>query len=128
MASLLKKGNYEFPHILSDGYSVIENVNDVLAEYTMGNGAIRRNYGAMPKTQIKVKFGRMGYYDMASILEKLGADNWEGDYTYWSPKRNQYLTAKFFVTPPEIPIVYTNYADYEYEEIEVELNQCDYGG
>lgn len=128
MASLLKKGNYEFPHIISDGYKVTGDVDDVLAEYTMGSGAIRRNYGAMPKTNIKAQFGRMNKNELAEVLTQLKGEHWEGDFTYWSPNRKQYLTARFFVTSPEIPVVYTNYDDYEYEEFEVELNQCDYGG
>ena len=51
---LLKHGTFEFKNILSEGYNIIEDEPDVLSESIMADGSIRRNYGKMPKTNIKI--------------------------------------------------------------------------
>ena len=56
---LLKHGDFIFKNILSGGYNITENEPDVLSEITMSDGSKRRNYGPMPKTNIKVKFSQL---------------------------------------------------------------------
>ena len=57
--TLLKHGNFKFKNILSGGYNIKEDETDVLSKVTMADGSIRRNYGKMPKTTIKVKFSQL---------------------------------------------------------------------
>ena len=56
---LLKHGDFEFHHILSGGFKILENEPKVISEITMADGSIKRNYGEMPKTSIKVKFSQL---------------------------------------------------------------------
>ena len=46
---LLKHGNFEFHHILSGGFNILENEPDILSTITMADGSLKRNYGEMPK-------------------------------------------------------------------------------
>ena len=56
---LLKHGDFVFKNILSGGYNITEDEPDVINEVIMADGTIKRNYGAMPKTNIKVTFGQL---------------------------------------------------------------------
>ena len=56
---LLEHNGFQFKNILSGGYNILENEPDILSEVKMADGSIKRNYGDMPKTIIKVKFGRL---------------------------------------------------------------------
>lgn len=119
--ALLKHGDFEFKNILSGGYKIQEDEPDVIAEVKMRSGAIRRNYGPMPKTHIKVTFGQLDknkYKEYMSHFEKN-----EDTYSYFSPKKQTMLTKKFFVTFPETSVLSTT-KNHRYDEFEVELNQC----
>ena len=65
---LLKHDDFEFKNILSGGYNIIEDEPDVLSESTMADGSIRRNYGKMPKTNIKIKFNTFRHLFIKTIL------------------------------------------------------------
>ena len=118
---LLKHNDFEFKNILSEGYNIVEDEPDVLSEVTMADGSIRRNYGKMPKTNIKVKFSQLEkdkYQEYRSHFL-----NNEDVYSYFSPKQQKMLTKKFFVKFPETSILSIT-KEHRYDELEVELEQC----
>ena len=118
---LLKHNDFEFKNILSEGYNIVEDEPDVLSEVTMADGSIRRNYGKMPKTNIKVKFSQLDkdkYQEYRSHFLKN-----EDVYSYFSPKQQRMLTKKFFVKFPETSILSIT-KEHRYDEFEVELEQC----
>lgn len=119
--TLLKHGDFEFEHILSGGYNIIEDEPDVLSEATMANGSIRRNYGKMPKTNIKVKFSQLDKDTYKEYISHFSQN--EDMYSYFSPKQQTVLTKKFFITFPETSILSTT-KNHRYDEFEVELAQC----
>ena len=119
---LLKHGDFEFHHILSGGYNILENNPNVISEVTMADGTIKRNYGDMPKTSIKIKFSQLDkttYQEYMSHFEKN-----EDVYSYFSPRKGAMLTKKFFVTFPENSMIYGDDTEQTYDEFEIELNQC----
>ena len=120
--TLLQHGNFKFGHILSGGYNIVENEPDVLAEYTMADGSKRRNYGLMPKTNIKIKFSQLDKNTYQEYMSHFS--NNEDTYSYFSPRNQTTLTKKFFVTFPENSLLYESDTEQTYDEFEVELNQC----
>ena len=108
-------------NILSGGYNITENEPDVLSETTMSDGSIRRNYGPMPKTNIKVKFSQLDKDTYKEYMSHFSQN--EDVYSYFSPRQQKMLTKKFFVTFPETSIVSTT-KKHRYDEFEVELKQC----
>ena len=119
--ALLKHGNFEFENILSENFEIKENVYDVLATQTMADGSQRRNYGLMPKTNIKVKFGMLNESDMTTYLSHFASN--EDDYTYFSPTSGTNVTKKFYVVKPTNSIAYADDYSHEYGEFTVELQQ-----
>lgn len=120
---LLKKGNFEFSKILANGYEIVEDEPNISSTKTMANGSIRRNYGLMPKTNIKVKFARLTKEEYLTYMSYFNKD--EDVFTYYSPKNASYLTKKFFISRPETNIQYINNSETEFEELEIELEQID---
>lgn len=118
---LLKHGDFTFKNILSEGYNITENEPDVLSETTMADGSIRRNYGPMPKTNIKVKFSQLDKDTYKEYMSHFSQN--EDVYSYFSPRQQKMLTKKFFVTFSETSIVSTT-KKHRYDEFEVELKQC----
>lgn len=119
--ALLMFRNYEFPKILASGYIIDEDVPNILAEYTMADGTIRRNYGRMPKTNITVKFSQLDQYEYMQIVEKLGQS--DGEFTYYSPKHNGMMTKLFNITYPTASVNYEG-DPIIYDEFEIKLEQC----
>lgn len=119
--ALLKHGNFEFKNILSGGYNIIEDEPKVLSETSMADGSIRRNYGKMPKTNIKVKFSQLDKDTYKEYMSHFSQN--EDVYSYFSPKQQTILTKKFFITFPETSIVSTT-KEHRYDEFEVYLEQC----
>ena len=118
---LLKHGDFTFKNILSGGYNITENEPDVLSEITMADGSIRRNYGPMSKTNIKVKFSQLDKDTYQEYMSHFSQN--EDVYSYFSPRQQKMLTKNFFVTFPETSIVSTT-KKHRYDEFEVELKQC----
>ena len=119
---LLKHGDFEFHHILSGGFNILENEPDVISEITMADGSIKRNYGDMSKTIIRITFSQL---DKDTYTEYMSHFNDNEDiYTYFSPRQQTMLTKKFFVTFPESSMVYGSDTEQTYEEFEIELTQC----
>ena len=118
---LLKHGDFTFKNILSGGYKIQEDEPDVIKEVTMRNGSVRRNYGPMPKTYIKVKFGQLDKETYQEYMSHFSQN--EDVYSYFSPRQQKMLTKKFFVTFPETSIVSIT-KNHRYDEFEVELEQC----
>ena len=119
---LLKHGDFEFHHILSGGYNILENEPEVLSEIVMADGSIKRNYGEMPKTNIKIKFSQLDKETYTQYMSHFL--NNEDTYTYFSPRTQTMLTKKFFVRFPENSMVYGSDTEQTYEEFEIELSQC----
>lgn len=119
--ALLKHGNFEFKNILSGGYNIIEDEPKVLSETSMADGSIRRNYGKMPKTNIKVKFSQLDKDTYKEYMSHFSQN--EDVYSYFSPKQQTILTKKFFITFPETSIVSIT-KEHRYDEFEVYLEQC----
>lgn len=120
--ALLEHEGFKFKNILSGGYNILENEPKVISEITMADGTIKRNYGEMPKTSIKIKFGQLNkttYKEYMSHFEKN-----EDVYSYFSPRKQTMLTKKFFVTFPENSLLNISDTEQRYDEFEVELNQC----
>ena len=118
---LLKHGNFEFKNILSGGFNITEDEPNVLSESTMADGSIRRNYGKMPKTSIKVKFSQLNKDTYQEYMSHFS--NNEDVYSYFSPKQQKMLTKKFYITFPETSIISIT-KNHRYDEFEVELQQC----
>ena len=118
---LLKHGNFEFKNILSEGYNIIEDEPDVLSESIMADGSIRRNYGKMRKTNIKIRLSQLNKDTYQEYISHFLQN--EDVYSYFSPKQQKMLTKKFFVTFPETSILSTT-KNHRYDELEVELEQC----
>ena len=118
---LLKHGEFAFKNILSGGYNIIEDEPDVINEVTMADGTIKRNYGSMPKTNIKVTFGQLNK-DTYKVYMSHFSKN-EDVYSYFSLKQQKMLTKKFFVTFPETAVLSTK-KNHRYDEFEVKLEQC----
>lgn len=119
---LLKHGNFEFHHILSGGFNILENEPDVISEITMADGTIKRNYGEMPKTFIRIIFSQL---DKSTYQEYMSHfKNNEDVYSYFSPREQKMITKKFFVTFPENSMLYGTDTEQTYDEFEIELNQC----
>ena len=122
--SLLKHGNFEFKNILSGGYNIKEDEPDLLSEVTMADGSIRRNYGKMPKTTIKVKFSQLNKNTYQEYMSHFSQN--EDVYSYFSPKQQTMLTKKFFVTFPDTSVLSVT-KNHRYDEFVVELEQCGEG-
>ena len=118
---LLKHGDFTFKNILSGGYNITEDEPDIISEVTMVDGTIKRNYGRMPKTSIKVKFGQLNKETYQEYMSHFSKN--EDVYSYFSPRKQQMLTKKFFVSFPETSILSIT-KNHRYDEFEVELNQC----
>ena len=118
---LLKHGDFVFKNILSGGFNVIEDEPNVISEVTMADGTIKRNYGPMPKTHIKVKFGKLDKDTYQEYMSHFSQN--EDVYSYFSLKQQKILTKKFFVTFPETSILSIT-KNHRYDEFEVELEQC----
>ena len=119
--TLLKHGNFDFKNILSSGYNIKEDEPDILSEATMADGSIRRNYGRMPKTTIKIKFSQLNKTKYQEYMSHFSQN--EDVYSYFSPKQQKMLTKKFYVAFPETSILSIT-KNHRYEEFEVELTQC----
>ena len=119
---LLKHGNFEFKNILSEGYNIIEDEPDVLSEVIMADGSIRRNYGKMPKTNIKIRFSQLDKNIYKEYMSHFSKN--EDVYSYFSPKDQKILTKKLFVTFLETSILSIT-KNHRYDEFEVELEQCE---
>lgn len=119
--TLLKHGNFEFKNILSGGYNIKEDESDVLSEATMADGSIRRNYGKMPKTTIKIKFSQLNKNTYQEYMSHFSQN--EDVYSYFSLKQQTMLTKKFFVTFPDISVLSVT-KNHRYDEFEVDLEQC----
>lgn len=119
---LLKHGDFVFHNILSGGYNILENDPEIKSEITMADGTIKRNYGDMPKTSIKVKFGQLNKNTYQEYMSHFSKN--EDVYSYFSPRSQTMLTKKFFIKFPESSMLYGDDAEQTYDEFEVELNQC----
>lgn len=119
---LLKHGNFEFYHILSGGYNILEDEPNVISKVTMADGSVKRNYGDMPKTSIKIKFGQLNKTEYQEYMSHFVKN--EDVYSYFSPRKGSMLTKKFFVTFPENSMIYGDDTEQTYDEFEIELNQC----
>ncbi len=119
---LLKHGDFEFHHILSGGFSILENNPEIISEVTMADGTIRRNYGDKPKTKIKVKFSQLNKETYKEYMSHFSKN--EDIYSYFSPREQQILTKSFFVKFPENRILYFSDLEQTYDEFEIELEQC----
>ena len=119
--TLLKHGDFEFKNILSGGYNIKEDESDVLSEATMADGSIRRNYGKMPKTTIKIKFSQLNKNTYQEYMSHFSQN--EDVYSYFSLKQQTMLTKKFFVTFPDTSVL-SVMKNHRYDEFEVTLAQC----
>lgn len=118
---LLKHEDFTFKNILSGGYNITEDEPDIISEVTMVDGTIKRNYGRMPKTSIKVKFSQLNKDTYQEYMSHFSKN--EDVYSYFSPRKQQMLTKKFFVSFPETSILSIT-KNHRYDEFEVELEQC----
>lgn len=118
--TLLQHGDFAFRNILSNNYKIQEDVPDVIASVLMADGTERYNYGPLPKTHIKVTFGRMTEETFEEYLSHFS--NYEDYYTYWSYKHKKYLTKLFKITPPEASVI-QSIEDGSLDEWEVDLSQ-----
>ena len=118
---LLKHEDFEFKKILSGGYNIKEDEPDVLSEVTMADGSIKRNYGRMPKTSIKVKFSQLNKDTYQEYISHFSKN--EDVYSYFSPKQQTMLTKRFFVSFPDTSILSVT-KKHRYDEFEVTLEQC----
>ncbi len=119
--ALLKHGDFEFKNILKGGYKIKEDEPEILSEVKMSDRSIKRNYGDMPKTSIKIKFGRLDADTYKEYMSHFAKD--EDIYSYFCPNTKTMKTKKFFVKRPEVSVLSTA-VNEKYDEFEIELNQC----
>lgn len=119
---LLKHGDFEFGNILKKGYILKEDEPEIISEVKMADRSIKRNYGDMPKTKIKIKFDSLDRDTLVLYLSHLA--NNEDEYTYFSFKNQEMITKKFFINLPEISLDYISNEEQIYDEFEIELEQC----
>ncbi len=119
--TLLKHGDFEFKNILSGGYNIIEDEADVISKVKMADGSIKRNYGDMPKTSIKIKFGKLNKDTYKEYMSHFSKN--EDIYSYFSLKEQTMKSKKFFITFPEVSVESIT-QNHRYDEFEVELEQC----
>lgn len=119
--TLLKHGDFEFKNILSGGYKIKEDEPNVITKVIMSDGSERRNYRDMPKTYIKVKFGKLDKNTYKEYISHFAKN--EDIYEYFSLKEQKMKSKKFFVTLPEISVE-TVLQNHRYDEFEVTLEQC----
>lgn len=119
---LLKHGDFEFQNILSGGYKILSNKPHVLSEMIMADGTIKRNYGDMPKTTIKVKFGNLDRETYRQYISHFQLP--EDIYTFFNTDTGEMLTKKFFVTRPEDNLEYADDLEEIHKEFEITLQQC----
>lgn len=119
--ALLKHGDFEFSNILSGGFKILENESKILSEVIMADGTVKRNYGQMPKTSIKIKFSQLNKETYQEYMSHFTKN--EDVYSYFSPKLQTMLTKRFFVTLPETSIL-SSTGKHRYDEFEVILKQC----
>ena len=119
---LLKHEDFEFHHILSGGFNIIEDEPEVLSQTTMADGSIKSNYGNMPKTSIKITFSQLNKETYTEYLSHFV--NNEDIYTYFSPRQQKMLTKKFIVKFPESSMLFGSDVEQTYDEFEIELTQC----
>lgn len=119
---LLKHGDFVFSNILRSGYKVTTNKPEVLSKITMADGTVKRNYGEMPKTTVKIKFGQLDRitYRLYMSHFQLPEDN----YTYLDTDTGEMLTKRFFVTRPQDVVNYIDENEEIHEEFEIILEQC----
>ena len=87
---LLKHGDFEFQNILSGGYKILSNKPHVLSEMIMADGTHKRNYGDMPKTTIKVKFGNLDRETYRQYISHFQLP--EDTYTFFNTDTGEMLT------------------------------------
>ena len=119
--TLLKHGDFEFKNILKGGYKIKEDEPNVITKVIMSDGSERRNYRDMPKTYIKVKFGKLDKNTYKEYISHFAKN--EDIYEYFSLKEQKMKSKKFFVTLPEISVE-TVLQNHRYDEFEVTLEQC----
>ena len=88
--ALLKHGDFEFKNILKGGYIIKEDDPDVISKVKMSDGSIKRNYGDMPKTFIKIKFGKLDKDTYREYMSHFSKN--EDIYSYFSLKKQIWLT------------------------------------
>lgn len=118
---LLKHGDFEFKNILKGGYKIKEDEPDVITKIKMSDGSEKRNYGDMPKTYIKIKFGKLNKDTYKEYISHFSKN--EDVYSYFSLKEQKMKSKNFFVTLPEVAVESTT-NDHIYDEFEVTLEQC----
>ena len=119
--TLLEHEGFKFKNILKGGYRIKEDEPEVLSEVKMSDRSIKRNYGDMPKTSIKVKFGQLDKDTYKEYMSHFAKD--EDIYSYFSFNSQTMKTKKFFVTRPEVAALSIT-DNHKYHEFEIELNQC----
>ena len=93
--ALLKKGSFEFADILSDGYSITEDVyRSASDDYTV-SGYPKRVFYRNPVTTITVSLNNLDDSTLATYLAQLTPP--DGTFDYWSPKRQCMRRADFYV-------------------------------
>ncbi len=120
---LLKHNNFTFGNILRGGYKILENEPNIITAATMANGAIRKNYGMMPKTRIKIKFSQLNKETYQEYMSHFSQN--EDIYSYFSPRTQSMLAKKFAISFPENSLLYASDTEQSYDEFDVELNQID---
>ena len=100
---LLKKDNFEFEDILSNGYSNEEEVPVVVSEITTASGFIRRSYAQNTATTITLNLFHLEESTLKAYLDQL--DCVEGNFSFWSPKHQKYRKGSFLVEHSGLTLV-----------------------
>lgn len=120
---LLKHGEFSFGHILKDGYKVLIDNRTIISTVTMANGSIRRNYGRMPKTTVKVKFGQLDRATYRQYISHFLLP--EDNFTFYDTSTGNMLTKRFMIERDEDSLDYINDNEEIHQEFSVTLNQID---
>lgn len=115
---LLKKDDYEFNKILSNGYKTDEQ--EAITEIVQySNGKRKKIKSGYDDCIIKLTFGGLDGNTTKEYIDKLI----DGEYEYWSIKHKAYKTANFIVIMPEQSMISALDEQY-FDDFEVTLQKA----
>lgn len=120
---LLKHNDFSFKNILQGGYKILPNKPDVISKVTMANGSVRKNYGRMPKTTVKITFGQLDRDTYREYMSHFSLP--EDYYSYYDTDTGEMKTKKFSVERENDSIDYIDDIKERHEEFTVTLTQVD---
>lgn len=120
---LLIHNNFSFRHILKNGYKVLIDNPDVICKVKMANGSVRNNYRPMPKTTVKIKFGKLNRETYRQYISHFLLP--EDNYSFYNTHTGLMETKRFEIKRDEDNLDYIDDNKETHNEFGVTLEQID---